>query len=45
MFVERDVNSVIVAIYACSQPNIAEELLPVDDQQILDFYARLKEIV
>lgn len=42
MFVERNEEGVIIAVYAWPQPGRAEELLDANDAQISDFYERLK---
>lgn len=41
MFIQR-IDGVIVAVYASPQPGVAEEFLPESDQQVQDFYERLK---
>lgn len=44
MFIERNESGDIVAVYASAQPGAAEEYLPAEDQQIFEFYERLKEV-
>lgn len=43
MFIERNEEGVIIAVYAWPQPSRAEELLDADSVEITDFYNRLKE--
>lgn len=43
MFIERNEQGEIIAVYASEQPGRAEEFMPHDSQEITDFYQRLNE--
>ncbi len=40
MYVQRNADGVIFAIYAVLQPGFAEEYLPADHEEIVEFYNR-----
>lgn len=41
MYVQRNDDGVICGLYANLQPGFAEEFLPADSSEVIEFYARV----